>query len=162
MPGGDHRTAYEIGYELLDKTRRAYFEDDFALMESAFMLPHEHVTLQGWAVLETREDLLMLFERMKAQFRELEVDEIVRPLRSAEFVTPFEILATAESHMFSKGRRVAEPFAVQSTLLRCGPDWRIATANYCVPLTTAGISGALMPDAFPSEIASGRRPPTAS
>jgi hypothetical protein len=151
MPTSVHVTAYEIGYTLLEKTKRAYFEDDFALFVSAFMLPHEHVTLQGWAVLETEDDLLVLFERMKAQFRQLEVDDIVRPLVSAEFVTPFKIEATAESHIFSRGKRVAEPYAVQSTLLRCGPEWRIATANYCVPLTTKGLPTALMPDAFPSE-----------
>ena len=162
MPVGVHETAYEIGYALLDKTKRAYFEDDFALFASAFMLPHEHVTLQGWAVLETEEDLRVLFERMRAEFQRLKVDDIVRPLVSAEFVTPFKILATAESHIFSGKKRVAEPFAVQSTLLRCGMDWRIATANYCVPLRTQNLSGALMPDAFPSEIASGRRPPSAT
>lgn len=151
MSRGGHETAYEIGYALLNKTKRAYFEDDFALFESAFMLPHEHITQHGWAVLKTEADLRELFERMKAQFRQLEVDDIVRPLVSAEFVTPFKILATAESHIFSGGTRVAEPFAVQSTLLRCGPEWRIATANYCVPLGTRGLPEALMPDAFPSE-----------
>ena len=61
MPTSVHVTAYEIGYTLLEKTKRAYFEDDFALFVSAFMLPHEHVTLQGWAVLETEDDLLVLF-----------------------------------------------------------------------------------------------------
>ena len=109
MPTSVHVTAYEIGYTLLEKTKRAYFEDDFALFVSAFMLPHEHVTLQGWAVLETEGDLLVLFERMKSQFRQLEVDDIVRPLVSAEFVTSFKIEATAESHIFSRGQRVAEP-----------------------------------------------------
>lgn len=151
MNTGVHETAYEVGYALLNKTKRAYFEDDFALFASAFMLPHEHVTLKGWAVLETEDDLLVLFDRMKTHFRALEVDDIVRPLVSAEFVTPFRILATAESHIFSRGQRVVEPYAVQSTLLRCGPDWRIATANYCVPLTKKGFASALMPDAFPSE-----------
>jgi hypothetical protein len=151
MSQGAHETAYEIGYALLNKTKRAYFEDDFTLFASAFLLPHEHVTLQGWAVLETEEDLRMLFERMKAEFQRLEVDDIVRPLVSAEFVTPFNILATAESHIYSRGKRVAEPYAVQSTLMRCGNEWRIATANYCVPLSTRGLPAALMPPAFPSE-----------
>lgn len=151
MVGLKQETAYEIGYALLNRTKRAYFEDDFPLFASAFLLPHEHVTLHGWAVLQTEEDLRVLFDRMKAEFQRLEVDDIVRPLVSAEFVTPFNILATAESHIFSRGRRVAEPYAVQSTLLLCGTEWRIATANYCIPLSTKGLPDALMPPAFPSE-----------
>lgn len=152
MPGGDQRTPYEIGYELLGLTKEAYFEDDFALFQRAFMLPHEHLTLQGAAVLETEEDLRVLFERMKAEFQRLGVDDIVRPLVSAEFVTPHNILATAITHPYAKGTRVNTPYAVQSTLLRCGPDWRIATANYAIPLDANGLPTAIMPDAFPSEI----------
>ncbi|WP_439122668.1 hypothetical protein [Marivita sp.] len=152
MSGNDHRTAYEIGYALLDMTKAAYFANDFTLFARAFMLPHEHVTLQGFAVLETEEDLRMLFDRMQAEFQRLEVDNIARQLISAEFVTPHNILATAVTQLFSNGVLANQPFAVQSTLLRCGQHWRIATANYAIPLDAGGLPDAIMPDAFPSEI----------
>ncbi len=159
MPGQTQQTAYEIGYDLLNKTKRAYFEDDFQLFASAFMLPHEHVTLQGTAVLETEEDLRVLFERMKTQFRDMQIDDIVRQLVSAEFVTPFNILATAVSYYYSRGQRLNDPFPVCSTLLRCGHEWRIATANYAIPLNGIGLASAIMPSAFPSEIENQGRPP---
>lgn len=159
MTGRDQRTAYEIGQDLLARTRRAYVEDDFALFASAFMLPHEHVMLHGAALLETEQDLWTLFDRMKTQFRGMGVDDIVRPLVSAEFVTPFTIHATAVTYLYSGGRLVNDPYPVRSTLLNCGGDWRIATANYAITLDSVDLASAIMPVAFPSELENRHHPP---
>jgi hypothetical protein len=138
--------------QLLDLTRRALLEGDFEAFEQAFLLPHVHTTLEGTTFLDTREDLLVLHTRMTREFAVLGIDDIHRVIVSATFTGPDRIVVQTISHHLNGGRRMNTPFPVFTELARCGAQWRIASANYAVGRTNAGIADALMPDSFPSEL----------
>jgi hypothetical protein len=150
--GSQGENVMVICEHLLDLTRRALLEGDFDAFEQAFLLPHIHTTLDGTTFLETREDLLELHTRMTHEFARLGVDDIHRVILSAAFTGPDRIIVQTVSHHLSGGRRVNTPFPVMTELQRCGPQWRIASANYVVRSDNATIADALMPEHFPSEL----------
>jgi hypothetical protein len=152
--GSQGENVMVICEHLLDLTRRALLEGDFDAFEQAFMLPHIHTTRDGTTFLETREDLQELHTRMTREFARLGVDDIHRVILSASFVGSDRIVVQTVSHLLSGGRRVNTPFPVMTELQRCGPQWRIASANYVVRSDNATIADALMPARFPSELQS--------
>jgi hypothetical protein len=152
--GSQGENVMVICEHLLDLTRRALLEGDFDAFEQAFLLPHIHTTLDGTVFLETREDLLELHTRVTREFARLGVDDIHRVILSAAFSGPDRIVVQTVSHHLSGGRRVNTPFPVMTELQRCGPQWRIASANYVVRSDNPTIADALMPERFPSELQS--------
>lgn len=145
--------ALVICERILDQTRTGLLTGDFDIFRASFLLPHVHTTMEGTSVLETLDDLRTVHDRVTAEYRRRGVDELHRVMVSARYVTPHAIEARLISHVLAGGERVIDPYPVQAELVLCGRDWLIASANYAVGLSNEWVAAALMPDAFPSEIA---------
>ena len=154
MAVAETKTAFQIGYDLLEKTRDSLLAEDFDTFAECFFLPHLHVTVEGVAVLETEEDLRCIFDRVVSNYRRMGVDEIIRPLVASEFIDAHHIDSTAVSYIYARRKLINTPYPVRSELILSDGRWQIAAANYGVTLGSDGVAGALMVPMLPSEAAS--------
>lgn len=151
MAASEEKTAYQIGYDLLIRTRDSLLKGDFGAFSGAFFLPYMHITVEGCAILDSLEDLRCVFDRVYANYRRLEVDDIVRPLLSAEFLDANRIDSTAACYIYSRRKLVNPPYYIRSELIRSDGHWQIASSNYAIALGPDGVADALMPQVLPSD-----------
>lgn len=150
--------AWTISEELLERTGTALRTGNFADFASCFTLPHVHVTMEGVTVMQAIEDIRLVFDTVRAHFRDIGVTQIIRVCKSADYAGPDRIYATHESHLWRGKTLIKPPYPVISELVQIGGDWRIAASNYTLTGDT-GHNDALMPRVFPSDLgpASGTR-----
>ena len=134
--------AVAISDALLDSTGVAINTRDFALFAEAFSLPHTVTTFDEKRVIETMEDLELVFNMNCDYFAAKRVTDIVRKCMSADFDGPDTVKAMHITHLMSGNQRVKDPYPGFSVIIRAEGIWRVSKSDYAVD-ADAGLTKAL-------------------
>ena len=132
MAQGKDIETLQTARALLDLTGEALLTGDFFLMKSCFALPYAITTVDGKYVIETEQEMHLLFKNMRAEYARQGVTRLDRTVLSAERVSDTLINSTHIAQQYAGDQKLKEPFPVVSTITRVGKEWRIATGDYAV------------------------------
>jgi len=132
MALGKEAETHKIAQALLELTGEALLTGDFVLMKSCFTLPHTFSTIDGEYVVESEQELSLLFKNIRAEYARQGVTRLDRKILAAKRVSDTVIYSIHITHQFAGDDKLKEPFPVASTLAWSGSEWRIATSNYAV------------------------------
>lgn len=114
--------------ELAEKITAALLSGDFALYESALLLPLRVEPRSGEPyTLHDRGALRKDFELYANSIRLQNVTDIYRPVVGIVELDPDWVEVTVETHILRGGERVVDPFKTQFVLRTKDGEWRIAT-----------------------------------
>jgi hypothetical protein len=130
------QTAKQIAEETLELTGKALLGNDFATFERCFHLPHSIETPDHKRVLQTREELRAVFDRVAEDYARKRVTQLVRYCEVAEFENDSRINATYLSHMLAGDQRVSDPFPIFSVLEFIDDRWQCKASQYAVDTQT--------------------------
>ena len=125
----------DISQALLDKTGRAYFEDDFETFATCFLLPQHVATHDGSRHLRDRADLRALYQSMRALFAARGATWLDRRCIAAEYADDDTVRATHESRLLAGDTVIQTGFPAFSILKRHEGVWKVAFSQYAVPDT---------------------------
>ena len=121
-----------ISQDLLDRSGAAYLSGKADAFVQCFALPHVIRTFETVQVIETRADLLAIFDAMRAYFRKVGLTDMVRHCLSAHLVGETTIRATHESRYLSGTCLVQRPIVAMSTLRRIDDVWYVTEGQYAI------------------------------
>ncbi|WP_300033833.1 hypothetical protein [uncultured Roseobacter sp.] len=126
------KTAKDVSEHLLELTGGALMAGDFELFLTCFQLPYRLETFEGNRVLNTSEDLRVVFDAVRAHYNKCGVTQMFRHCVEARFRDPATIAATHETRLISGTVITQEPFAVYSILEHTGEKWVITSSSYAI------------------------------
>ncbi|MEQ6248775.1 hypothetical protein ABMC89_07790 [Sulfitobacter sp. HNIBRBA3233] len=129
-------TAKDVSQRLLEITGTALLSGDFDRFMSCFHLPHCIETSDRKAVLETRDQMRAVFDRVVCDYRRKGVTDLVRVCDVAEFRGSDRIEATHTTHMMAGNYRVQDPFPAFCVIARVDGDWKLSASQYAVDNNT--------------------------
>ena len=130
LAGTSPADPHQIHETLLEKTRRAYLDDDEDAFTRLFVLPQTIVTQEGKREVAVVEDVRSIFRHTRARFLALGVTDLIRVCIAAEFTAPDRIRATHVSYVLHGRRLVTEPYPNTGTLLLTSDGWKISSSEY--------------------------------
>lgn len=137
MDGDGLRPAREISEMLLELTADSLLSGDFDAFACHFDLPHLISTTEGKTVVQTREEMRVMFERVAAEYARLQINNLIRICEVAEYRSPTHIEATHTSHMMSGDTRVLGPFPSFSILKCIDGQWKVSSSQYAFDKSTS-------------------------
>ncbi|MEL7462604.1 MAG: hypothetical protein AAFN79_00955 [Pseudomonadota bacterium] len=132
MDADVENAAVAVSEELLERTGDAIASGDGDAFAACFLLPQTIETPEGAAKLETKRDLLSIFENVRRYMRERNVTLMERHCVGATWLSKDIVEATHVSRYLSGASLVQEPFLAISLLKRTPTGWKIADTKYDV------------------------------
>ena len=130
-------TAQEIFETLLQITRDALLAGDFENFQECFQLPHFIASAQDKMVLETREDMIHVFQKVTHDYTRKQITDLIRVCEIAEYRTPTRIEAAYLTTMMSGNQHVGDSFPCFSVIELIDGRWKITSSQYAVDTNTA-------------------------
>lgn len=125
-------TARSVSEHLLEKTGAALMTRDFENFEPYFLLPQQIATFDGERYIETRDELLCLFDAVCTYLEKSGVTQMVRHCVEARFQDKTTVIATHESRFVNRDVITQQPFPVLSVLKYNGSNWQVANSSYAI------------------------------
>ncbi|GGB24574.1 nuclear transport factor 2 family protein [Allosediminivita pacifica] len=121
----DQFTAYSIVQAMLNITTLHVLNGDAEGFAQGALFPIFVQSRQGRYTIDDIEALRKDMALYREEFQIHGVDDVYRPLKSAEFVGPDKITGTYRTYILSRGGLVVEPYESALTLQRCEDGrWR--------------------------------------
>lgn len=128
-----------IYQDLLDRISKSYLDNDFDTYALMLRVPHDVGSFNTGLRLETRQDLRLLFDNMRARFVQQGITDYLRTCLAAGFNSPTEILGAHETRLMNRTQVVEQPFPSKSILrLENGRWWVVASDNAIDPKSSIG------------------------
>lgn len=124
--------AFEIAQDLLDRSGKAYFDNDFDVFCSCFVIPQEFETFAGKRVIQTADELRDLFNGMLKYFDDNNIKDLHRRVIAARFLSPETIQSTHEAQFITDNALIGAPYAAMSILRKERDVWKVAEASYAL------------------------------
>lgn len=128
----DENAAKAVSEDLLRRTGAAILSGDREGFADCFLLPQTIETPEGSAKLQTRCDVVSIFENVRRYLRERNVTMMERHCVSATWLADDLVEAAHVSRYLSGASLVQEPFLAISLLKRTEKGWMIADTKYDV------------------------------
>lgn len=128
----DFNSAREIAEYLLNRSGRALMSGDFPLFASCFALPQTMETFEGRRLISTRDDLLSVFEGVRAHLAREGVTEMARHCVAAAFIDAETISATHETRLIRGDQLIQRPYPVLSVVRRQNDLWQVGNTIYAI------------------------------
>lgn len=134
---GSPDNAFAVASRLLEITGEAMLSGAFERFADCFRLPHVLGTMDGTRLLQTREDLLRVFQEVRGLYAALGVDRLDRWIEAAQFDGPDQIRSAHVTHLLSReGALLRAPFTALGRIVNDGAGWKIAGTQYTVEQDT--------------------------
>ncbi|WP_136439830.1 hypothetical protein [Pacificoceanicola onchidii] len=124
--------AIEIAQDLLERSGKSYFENDFDLFRSCFQIPQEFETFGGKRRISTVEELRALFDGMLKYFKDNGITGLHRRVIAARFLSEDSIQSTHEAQFITDKAQIGSPYPVMSILEKRGTDWKVVRGSYAL------------------------------
>lgn len=128
----DALSAKKISQRMLDQTGNGLLTGDFDLFADCFLLPQDIETFDDRRRLETRQDLFMIYNGVRAYHEKMGVTDMVRHVVTADFRDPKTISSIHQSRLVTGSTLVQKPYNVFSVLHLKDDVWRIGQSQYAV------------------------------
>ncbi len=129
QPGeDDDRQAFDIFQNLLDRITRTYIERDFDLLVDCVQLPLFMQRSDFTKVLRNVDEMRADFDRQLTAFTIHDIRDLVRLVKSADFIGAQRIQGTYRTHAL-RGAQLVIPSYVSAMTMEQGEDrrWRATT-----------------------------------
>jgi hypothetical protein len=122
--------ARKIYQTVLDGICKAQADDDFDAYATFFLLPHTVETFDSRSIIETRDDLRMVFAAMRDHLDRAGVIAVTRLCSVAEFAGADTIQGSHETWLVTPRHLIREHYTALSMMVRTDTGWRSASGQY--------------------------------